>query len=67
MKVLLHSVRERAVEILGYSVSVTMFIVSQMPVLDIIERGLQICVLIVSLAGGVMTFLYVRKKYKNLP
>lgn len=71
MKVLLHSVavtfKERATEILGYSVSGTLLIISQMPVLDLIEKGLQISVLIVSLAGGVMTFIYVRRKYKNLP
>lgn len=71
MKVLLHSVavtlKERATEILGYSVSGTLLIISQMPVLDLIEKGLQIAVLIVSLAGGVMTFIYVRRKYKNLP
>lgn len=71
MKVLLHSVavtlKERATEILGYSVSGTLLIISQMPLLDLIEKTLQICVLLVSIAGGVMTFLYVRRKYKNLP
>jgi hypothetical protein len=70
MKVLLHSVgitlKERGVEILGYSVSGTLLIISQMPLLDLIEKSLQIVVLLVSIAGGIMTFLYVRRKYKNL-
>lgn len=70
MKVLLHSIvdhfRAKTVEILGYSVSGTLFIISQMPVLDIIERGLQIAVLLVSLAGGIATYFYVRKKTKKL-
>lgn len=70
MKVLLHSISEtlkqKATEIIGYSVSGTLLIISQIPVLDLIEKGLQIAVLIISAAGGVMTFLYVRKKYKNL-
>lgn len=70
MKVLLHSftetMKQKATEIIGYSVSGTLLIISQIPVLDLIEKGLQITVLIISAAGGVMTFLYVRKKYKNL-
>lgn len=70
MKVLLHSISEtlkhKATEIIGYSVSGTLLIISQIPVLDLIEKGLQITVLIISAAGGVMTFLYVRRKYKNL-
>lgn len=70
MKVLLHSavtmLKERAVEILGYSVSGTLLIISQMPALDLIEKGLQIAVLVVSLAGGIATFFYIRKKTKRL-
>lgn len=70
MKVLLHSftetMKQKATEIIGYSVSGTLLIISQIPVLDLIEKGLQITVLIISAAGGVMTFLYVRKKYKRL-
>lgn len=70
MKVLLHSIghamKERATEIIGYSVSGTLLIISQMPLLDLIEKSLQIVVLMVSIAGGIMTFLYVRRKYKNL-
>lgn len=70
MKVLFHSVgetlRAKGVQLLGWSVSGTLLIISQMPVLDLIEKTLQICVLVVSLIGGIATLIYVRKKTKKL-
>lgn len=70
VKVLLHSVasqvKTKAVEILGWSVNATLFILSQISTLELIDKVLQICVLIVSLAGGIATFLYVLKKMKKL-
>jgi hypothetical protein len=71
LKIVLHSVAERLAEkvpeLLGWSVATTLAIVFSLSVLETVNIILQMIVLLISIAVGIATFIYTRKKTKNLP
>lgn len=65
-KLLFHQITVKLPEILGYSVTGSLLIILQMSMIEVINGVLQTIVLIISIAGGIATYIYVRKKTKKL-
>lgn len=67
---ILHSVGEKIAEklpeVLGWSVTATLAIIVQMTLIEFINGVLQTVVLIISIAVGIATYIYTRRKTKKL-
>lgn len=54
-------------EMLGWSVTGAAAFITGLSIIDFINGILQTVALIVTIAGGIATLIYVRRKTKNLP
>lgn len=71
ISLLFHSVSEKMTakltEVVGWSVTTTAAIISGLSIIDMINGVLQTVVLIITAAGGIATYRYIRKKERALP
>lgn len=69
-KLVFHSIGERIAEripeLLGYSVATSLAFIFRLSVIEAINGLLQMIVLIISVAVGIATFIYTRRKTKKL-
>lgn len=70
IRLIFHSVAERVAdrltELIGWSGTLTLVAVMGLSIIDLISGILQIIALIVSIAGGIATYIYIRKKTRQL-
>lgn len=57
---------DKIVEVFGWSVATTLAIILKLSIIEAINGVLQTIVLIISIAVGIATFIYTRRKTKRL-